>query len=76
MTTNIFFTAAATSDLAERVQEAVRSASGSRSPERIAHLEEVMRRAEELNQKGILRRREYTESSSADLRKRYLSQAS
>lgn len=73
MNTLISSTAAATSDLTNRVREALNNANGLRSPEQVAHLAELKRLADDLGQKGLLRRREYAESSSADLRKRYLS---
>ena len=65
--------AAATSDLADRVQTAIKQARDKIGKERMERLLAVKRRADELSKRGLLRKAEYSESSSADLRKRYLS---
>lgn len=72
MTTSTSSTAAATSSVADRVQEAVTRATRTRTPDQLARLNDVRQRAEDLSQKGLLKRQTYAESSSADLRKRYL----
>jgi hypothetical protein len=73
MTTNTSSIAVATSSVTDRVQKSIKQAERSRTPEQVARLEEVKRRADQLGQKGLLKRQTYSESSSADLRKRYLS---
>jgi hypothetical protein len=73
MTTNTSSTAVATSDLAERVETAIKHAVGKLDKERLQHLQDLRRRADEFAKKGLLCPREYASSSSADFRKRYLS---
>ena len=71
MTTNTSSTAVATSDLAQRVGDAMKTAIESLSPERLMRIQEIKKRVDELSEKGLLRREKFSEASSADLRKRY-----
>jgi hypothetical protein len=74
MTSNISSTAVASSDIEKRIDEAIKSASSRLSLERLEHLKNVKRRADELSSRGLLQRSEYSSSSSADFEKQYLSQ--
>lgn len=78
MNSSTSFTAVATSDsdVAERAVEAFEQATVTRTAERIAHLEEIRRTAERLEERGLLKRQNFSEASTADLRRQYLGRMS
>ena len=71
MTTNTSSTAAATSDVAERVEGVVQAAESRMSPERLEHLKQVKEKADGLRSRGLLRHREYSSPMPAQLEKLY-----
>ena len=73
MMPNTSSTAAATSDVAERVKEVVNSAATRLSAERLAHLQQVKERAADLSSRGLLQHRGYTSPAPAQLEKYYAS---
>lgn len=71
MTTNTFYTVDASSDIEKRVKEAIGKASTNRSQERLQHIKEVKRHADDLSKRGLLRQQTYSSLSSADFYKLY-----
>lgn len=71
MTTNTSSTAAATSDVASRLGQAVQSAESRMSPERLEHLKEVKAKADGLSDRGLLRQPGYSAAQPAQLEKMY-----
>ena len=71
MTTNTFYTADASSDIEKRVKEAIEQASANLNTERLQHLQEVKRYADDLRKRGLLQQQTYSSPSSADFRKLY-----
>ncbi len=72
MTSSTSSTAAATSDIAGRVDVAVKGSLTLLDPERLSRLAEAKRRADDLTRRGLLRRDEYKAASSADMERLYL----
>lgn len=70
-TTNTFCTADASSDIEKRVKEAIDKASANLNTERLQHLQEVKRHADDLRKRGLLRQQAYSSPSSADFRRLY-----
>ncbi|MGH8497209.1 MAG: hypothetical protein ACRERV_00095, partial [Methylococcales bacterium] len=66
MTTNTSSIAAASSNIQERVEEAIQKASANLGKERIQRIKQVKLRADDLSNRGFLRRQTYSSLSSAD----------
>lgn len=71
MTTNTSSIAAASSNIQERVEEAIQKASANLGKERIQRIKQVKLRADDLSNRGFLRRQTYSSLSSADFARLY-----
>ena len=67
MTTNTSSTAAASSDVAKRVEEAVESTATRLSAERLEHLKQVKERADALSSRGLLQHQGYSSPAPAQI---------
>lgn len=59
-------TADATSDVAQRLNDAVRNAEGNLGHVRINQLRSVQKKVDELKQRGLLKRQEFAAATRAD----------
>jgi hypothetical protein len=66
MNTRSSSTAAATSDVAQRVSRAVRDASEGRSDEQTARITRLITRIQELESRGFIRRQTYSAPTTGD----------
>jgi hypothetical protein len=61
----------ASSDIDARVVDAIKKASSGLSQERTRRLEELRRRVERLDKRGLLKKQTYSSSSAADFKRLY-----
>jgi hypothetical protein len=73
MTLNSSYTAAATSEITERLKKAVSETEGRLQPDRLQKLRAVTEHIRSLKERGLLTRQDYSAPSRADLERRYLS---
>lgn len=71
MTTSTSSTVAVSSNFEKRVEKAILKASTNISPERMQRIKEVKLRADDLGNRGLLRKQTYSSLSSADFLKLY-----
>jgi hypothetical protein len=72
MTTSTSSTVAVTSNVQERAKAALLVAAAQRAVDRREHLNEVLARAADLTERGLLVRQAFSAPSTSELAKRYL----
>lgn len=74
MTTKVSCTVDATSDVADRLNKAIRDARDRVGRSRSEKLTELQGKVEELKKRGLLKRQEYAAANTADFQKLFMSQ--
>jgi len=71
MNTDHSYTADATSDLSDRLKEAVSKSAESIQPERSEKLQRVQKRVDDLKSRGLLKKQEFVRTTTAEFERRY-----
>ena len=72
MITNSSSTAAATSDVGTRLEEAVSRSEAKIDQHRLQRLQDVKQRVDSLQKRGLLKRQQYTSATKIELERRFL----
>ena len=72
MTTQVSYTVDATSDVADRLNRAIRDARDRVDRSRLDKLSEVQGKVEELKKRGLLKKQEYAAAKAADFQKLFM----
>lgn len=73
MITNSSSTVAVISDLSVRLKSAITASEAARDPDRLRRLRKVKAHADDLHERGLLKRQEYSSLTTADFEKRFCS---